>query len=380
MDNITSKLESLKVLHQINETMKAATPGNLNYTVTQLFLRAITCIAARIYTNESAFRKISAENYCCSGDTLAENHINALDSTWIVQSITNLCVDNAFTYNQDPDINDLYDIEEKDELFQEIGFIEFANLSGETLDYYAAGQKEECDGNCKQCKFFKQDVIGLFDNVCCHDAVSTYLMKHYVTHEESSITQESYIGTISSFLMDTSLHILGIAFDSGHDKIDNEEIVRGQFALLFAWGFYWMPYDFSGHISIFYNSHSLGVLKYCKEIKEGNISDAELTEEERALAIYCYETLSQFSLLADESERYAFDFNSPASSVAILPDGFDGEFILLMENHLETNSIKHSSLSCSLLQEYLAIVDAARLTFGERIEKFCKERSNGNLK
>lgn len=371
--DISSKLESLKALHQMNESMKGAMCHNLCSITVQFFLRAINCITTRIYVNELKYRKSDTEKYYCSGDQIAKELANNPNSTWVIQSITNLCIDNAFNHNHNPYVDELYDIEEKDELFQDLGFINLTRLAGDIISPMLK-QEEKCDGNCEQCKHFKKDAMKLFDNVCCQDAVSAYLMKHYFYHEESRISKESYINTISSYLIDTASEILGIEFDPSHDKIDCEEIVRGQFALLFAWGFCWWPVDFYGHISIFYNSHSLGVKKYCKEIKEGNIDDSELTEEERILAIYCYDTLSKFSI-PDDDEDY-----EPASIMYSFPDGMEGEYILLMEDLGETKDIKWSSLNHSSLLEYLAIVDIARLAFGERIEKFCKERSSYNLK
>lgn len=380
MDNITSKLEALKALHQLNKSMKAAIQEDINSITAQLYLRTINCIAARIYASKSEYIKISTDDYYCSGDYMAADYANSPSSTWVVQYITNLCEDNAFNYNQNPDINEVYDIENQDELFREIGFINFAIISGEMAENFDLMKgKEECDGNCKQCKRFQKDVTELFDNICCQNAVGAYLSKYYFRHEKSRISKDSYIETISSFLVDSSAEILGIELDS-EQEIDNAEIVRGQFAILFAWGFYWLPDYFDGHISIFYNKHSHGVLEYCKAIKQESIVDAALTEEERSLATYCYDTLSN-CVKPDEHGYYESVLNSPASGIYVFPDGLNGEFILLMESVPDDKEeIMLSSLNHGLLQEYLAVIDVARLAFGDRIEKFCKERSSCKLK
>ncbi len=379
MDNITSKLEALKALHQLNKSMKAAMQEDINSITAQLYLRTINCITARVYASKSEYIKISTNDYYCTGNCMAADYANSPNSTWVVHYITDLCGENAFNYHQDPDINDVYDIESQDELFQEIGFINFAIISGEiAANFDLMTGQEECDGNCKQCKRFQKDVTELFDNICCLNAVGAYLSKHYFRHEESRISKDSYIETISSFLVDSSSEILGIELDS-EQEIDDTEIVRGQFAILLSWGFYWLPDNFSGHISIFYNKHSHGVLEYCRAIKQKSIADAALTEEERSLATYCYDTLSNF-VNPDEYGYYESVLNSPASGIYIFPDGLNGEFILLMESKPDDEEIQLSSLNHGLLQEYLAVIDVARLTFGERIEKFCKKRSSCDLK
>lgn len=279
------------------------------------------------------------------------DYANSPNSTWVVHYITDLCGENAFNYHQDPDINDVYDIESQDELFQEIGFINFAIISGEiAANFDLMTGQEECDGNCK----------------------------NYFRHEESRISKDSYIETISSFLVDSSSEILGIELDS-EQEIDNTEIVRGQFAILLAWGFYWLLDNFSGHISVFYNKYSHGVLEYCKAIKQESIADAALNEEERSLATYCYDTLSNF-VKPVEYGYYESVLNSPASGIYVFPDGLNGEFILLMESKPDDEEIQLSSLNHGLLQEYLAVIDVARLAFGDRIEKFCKEKSSCKLK
>lgn len=371
--DISSKMESLKALHQMNESMKGAIQHNLCDTTMQLFFRAINSIVSRIYEDELGYTVIKPENNYCSGDQIASYLFSNPNSTWVIQYITDLCNENAYRHNQDENVNELYNVEMENELFQDIGFLNFSIIAGEIMAPMTV-REEKCDGNCKQCKHFKKDVYALFDNGCCQDAVAAYYLKHYFYHQETKISKKSYIEKICCFLMDTSLEILGIEFDPSHNKIDCEEIVRGQFALLFAWGFYWLPDNYSGHISIFYNSHSIGVLEYCQAIKEGKIDDAGLTEEERSLAAYCYETLSHFSVLCEQGN------DTESSAMYYFPDGREGEYILLIENNEEIKDMKQAILNYCSLQEYLAVVDVARLTFGERIEQFNKERSSCNLK
>ena len=114
MDNITSKLEALKALHQLNKSMKAAMQEDINSITAQLYLRTINCITARVYASKSEYIKISTNDYYCTGNCMAADYADSPNSTWVVHYITDLCEENAFNYHQDPDINDVYDIESQD--------------------------------------------------------------------------------------------------------------------------------------------------------------------------------------------------------------------------------------------------------------------------